>query len=50
MINAFIQEIEEAISNSSIVVSSAFQKYFGSSKKEAYVRGNLLFIDIKLIS
>jgi len=32
MINTFIQETEEAISNSSIVVSSTIQKYFGSSK------------------
>ncbi|MBI4843429.1 MAG: hypothetical protein HY809_03785 [Nitrospirae bacterium] len=46
MINAFIKEIEEAISNSSIVVSSTIQKYFGSSKNEAYVRGELLFIDM----
>ena len=46
MINAFIQEIEEAISNSSIVVSSTIQKYFGSSKKEAYISGDLLFIDM----
>ena len=46
MIQVFIKEIEETISNSSIVVSSTIQKYFGSSKKEAYVRGNLLFTDM----
>ncbi|MBI5408949.1 MAG: hypothetical protein HZA14_06255 [Nitrospirae bacterium] len=46
MINAFIKEIEEALSKSSIVVSSTIQKYFGSSKKDAYIRGDLLFIDM----
>ncbi len=46
MINVFIKEIEDSISNSSIVVSSTIQKFFGSSKKEAYVKGELLFIDM----
>jgi hypothetical protein len=46
MINAVIKEIEESISSSFIVVSSNIQKYFSSTKKEAYVRGNLLFTDL----
>ena len=46
MINVFIKEIEKTISNSSIVVSSTIQKYFSSTKEEAYIRGNLIFIDM----
>ena len=46
MINVFIKEIEKTISNSSIVVSSTIQKYVGSTKDEAYIRGNLIFIDV----
>lgn len=46
MISAFISEIEESISTSSIVVSSNIQKYFSSTKKEAYIRGNLTFVNL----
>jgi hypothetical protein len=46
MIYALIKEIEESISSSSIVVSSNIQKYFGSTTKEAYITGNLIFIDL----
>ena len=46
MISDFIQEIEEAISSSSIVISSDIQKYFSASKKEAYIRGSLHFVDL----
>jgi hypothetical protein len=46
VIFTFIEDIEEAISLSSIVVSSNIQKYFGSSNKEAYIKGKLTFIDL----
>jgi len=46
VIFTFIKDIEEAISLSSIVVSSNIQKYFGSSDKEAYIKGKLTFIDL----
>jgi len=46
MISAFISEIEESISTSSIIVSSNIQKYFSSTNKEAYIRGNLTFVDL----
>ena len=46
MIFAFIENIEEEISSSSIVVSSDIQKYFGPSNKEVYLRGKLTFIDL----
>ncbi len=46
MILAFIKDIEKAISDSTIVLSSTVQKHFGPTKKEAYLRGNLLFIDM----
>ncbi len=46
MIYTFIENIEEAISLSSIVLSSNVQKYFGSSNKEAYIKGKLTFIDL----
>lgn len=49
MISAPIKEIEESISSSSIVVSSNIQKYFSSTKKEVYVRGNLIFIDLSFL-
>jgi len=46
MISATLGEIEESISSSSIVISSNIQKYFSSTKKEAYIRGNLIFTDL----
>ncbi|MBI4847019.1 MAG: hypothetical protein HY808_00375 [Nitrospirae bacterium] len=46
MILAYIKEIEKAISDSAIVLSSTIQKHFSSTKKEAYLRGNLLFLDM----
>ena len=46
MISAFIESVEEAISLSSIVVSSDIQKYFGPSNKEVYITGKLTFIDL----
>jgi len=46
MISDFIREIEESISSSSIVIFSNIQKYFSSTKKEAYLRGNLTFVDL----
>lgn len=49
MIFSFIEKIEEAISSSSIVVTSSIQKYFSSSKKEAYIKGKLLFIDLSYL-
>jgi len=50
VISTFIEYIEEAISLSSIVVSSNIQKYFGSSNnKEAYIKGKLTFIDLSSI-
>ena len=49
MIFTFIEDIEEAISLSSIVVSSDIQKYFGSLNKEAYIKGKLTFVDISFL-
>jgi hypothetical protein len=46
VISTFIEDIEEEISSSSIVVSSNIQKYFGPSDKEVYIRGKLTFIDL----
>jgi len=46
MISTLIKEVEETISPSSIVVSSNIQKFFSSTKKEAYIRGTLTFIDL----
>ena len=49
MISTLVKEIEEAISSSSIVTSSSIQRYFSATKKEAYIRGNLIFIDLSLL-
>lgn len=49
MIFALIAEIEESISSSTIVLSSNIQKFFGSTKKEAYIRGNLIFLDLSCL-
>jgi len=49
MILQFIEEIEETISSSFIVVSSDIQKYSSSSKKEAYIKGKLTFIDLSFL-
>lgn len=49
MISALIKEIEETISLSSIVVFSNIQKFFSSTKKEAYIRGTLTFIDLSFL-
>jgi len=46
MILVLINEIEKAIADSAIVLSSTIQKHFSSSRKEAYLTGNLLFIDM----
>jgi hypothetical protein len=46
VIFTLIENIEEAISLSSIVISSNIQKYFGSSNKEAYIKGKLTFMDL----
>lgn len=46
MILGFIKEIEESISLSSIVLSSNIQKYFSSSKGEAYIKGILIFMNL----
>lgn len=49
MILSFIEKLEDAISSSPIVVNSNIQKYFSSSKKEAYVKGKLTFIDLSFL-
>ncbi len=49
MISTLVKEIEEAISSSSIVISSSTQKYFSSTYKELYIRGNLIFIDLSFL-
>jgi len=49
MISTLIKEIEETISLSSIVVSSNIQKFFSSTKREAYIRGTLTFIDLSFL-
>ncbi len=49
MIFALIAEIEESISSSKIVLSSNIQRFFGSTKKEAYIRGNLIFLDLSCL-
>lgn len=46
MILDFIKGIEESISLSTIVLSSNIQKYFSSSKKEAYIKGSLIFMNL----
>ena len=49
MISTFINEIEESISTSSIVTSSSIDKYFSTSNKEAFIKGNLIFIDLSFL-
>jgi len=44
MISTLIEEIEETISLSSIVISSNIQKFFSSTKKEAYIKETITFI------
>jgi hypothetical protein len=49
MISTFIKKTEESISISPIVTSSSIDKYFSSSKKEAFIKGNLIFIDLSFL-
>jgi hypothetical protein len=49
MIASLIEKIEEAVSTSRIVVTSSIQKFFGPSKKEAYVTGRLTFVDLSFL-
>ncbi len=49
MISSLINEIEESISTSSIVTSSSIDKYFSSSNKEVFIKGNLIFIDLSFL-
>ncbi|ODS31339.1 MAG: hypothetical protein SCARUB_03534 [Candidatus Scalindua rubra] len=49
MISTLVKEIEEVISSSSIVTSSSTQKYFSSTNKEVYIRGNLIFVDLSFL-
>ena len=49
MISTFINEIEGSISTSSIVTSSSIDKYFSTSNKEAFIKGNLIFIDLSFL-
>ncbi|MFZ3138072.1 MAG: DUF6516 family protein [Thermodesulfovibrionales bacterium] len=46
MISILLREIEETISLSSIVISSDVKKYFSASKKEVYIKGLLIFMDM----
>ena len=49
MISTFINEIEGSISTSSIVTSSSIDKYFSTSNKEAFIKGNLIFIELSFL-
>lgn len=49
MISTLIKEIEESISISTIVTASSIDKYFSSSKKEAFTKGSLIFIDLSFL-
>lgn len=49
MIPTLIKEIEGSISISSIVTSSSIDKYFSSSMKEAFIKGNLIFVDLSFL-
>jgi hypothetical protein len=49
MISSLINEIEESISTSFIVTSSSIDKYFSSSNKEVFIKGNLIFIDLSFL-
>jgi len=46
MISNLLGEIEETISLSSIVISSDIKKYFSASKKDLYIKGLLIFMDM----
>jgi hypothetical protein len=46
MISSFIKKVEESISSSAIVVYCDIQKYFSSTKKEVYIKGDLTFVDL----
>jgi hypothetical protein len=45
VIERFVENIEKAISSSSIVLSSNVQKYFGPALETVYLKGHLLIID-----
>lgn len=49
MISRFIEELEETISSSPIIVSSSIQKYFGPSGRQAYSHGKLTFVDLSTL-
>ena len=49
MISRFIEEMEDAISSSPIIVSSSIQKYFGPSGRQAYSYGKLTFVDLSTL-
>jgi hypothetical protein len=49
MISALIREIEETVSTSLIVVSSNIHNFFSATRKQAYIRGTLTFIDLSYL-
>ena len=49
VIKAFIENIDNIISSSSIVLSSNIQKHFSPDGKTLYLRGSLLFLDSSVL-
>jgi hypothetical protein len=49
VIERFVENIEKAISSSSIVLSSNVQKYFGPALETVYLKGHLLIIDSSVL-
>lgn len=50
MIRQLAQDIEKLLSSTSIVLSSDFQKHFGTSDETLYIKGSVIFIDASLLS
>jgi hypothetical protein len=49
MISSLINEIEESISTSSIVTFSSIDKYFSSSNRVVFIKGDLIFIILSFL-
>jgi len=49
MISTLISEIEESISTLSIVTASSIDKYYSSSKKQVFIKGSLIFMDLSFL-
>jgi len=45
----FVENIEQTIASSSIVLSSNIEKYFGPALETVYIKGHLVIIDSSIL-